>query len=103
MILETATLDFSVVAAPGATVSLSLRKGVTYWFSIRHNSTAALSSWPATATPDLTTNSISTQPRKLLRRTVTFATGAPSPWTYVSTEVTAVATAIATSIWLRST
>ena len=103
LILETATLDFSAVAAPASTVSLTLRKGVTYWFGIRHNSTATLSAWPATATPDVTGNSISVQPRKLLRRTVTFATGAPSPWTYVSTEVTAAAAAIATAIWLRST
>ncbi len=103
LILETATLDFSVVAAPAATVSLTLRKGVTYWFGIRHSSTATLSAWPATATPDLTANSISVQPRKLLRRTFTFATGAPSPWTYVSSEVTAEAAAIASAIWLRST
>ena len=103
LLLETATLDFSVVAAPAATVSLTLRKGVTYWFGIRHNSTATLSAWPATATPDLTGNNISVQPRKLLRRTVTFGTGAPSLWAYVSTEVTALATAIATAIWLRST
>ena len=103
LLLETATLDFSVVAAPAATVSLTLRKGVTYWFGIRHSSTATLSAWPATATPDLTANSISVQPRKLLRRIVTFATGAPSSWTYVSTEVTAAAAAVATAIWLRST
>ena len=42
LLLETATLDFSIVAAPAATVSLTLRKGVTYWFGIRHRHTVGL-------------------------------------------------------------
>ena len=53
----------------------------------------------ANATPDLTVTAPTTQQRKVLRRTVTFATAAPNPWTYVSSET---ANAVATAIWLRS-
>lgn len=99
LLAETGTLDLSTTGVKEATVALTFRKGVTYWLGIRHNSTATLSAWAATATPDLTVNAPTTQQRKVLRRTVTFATAAPNPWTYVSSET---ANAVATAIWLRS-
>jgi len=99
LLLETGSLDFSTTGLKEATVSLTLRKGVTYWLGIRHSSTATLSAWVANATPDLTVTAPTTQQRKVLRRTVTFATAAPNPWAYVSSET---ANSVATAIWLRS-
>ena len=99
LLTETGTLDFSTTGVKEATVALTFRKGVTYWLGIRHSSTATLSAWVANATPDLTVTAPTTQQRKVLRRTVTFATAAPNPWTYVSSET---ANAVATAIWLRS-
>ena len=99
-LFESAALDFSTVGFKTAALSLVLRKGLVYWIGIRHSSTATLSAHAATSTPDLTTSDLSTQFRKVLRRTVTFATAAPDPWAYVSTET---ANAVATATWFRST
>jgi hypothetical protein len=99
LLTETGSLDFSTIGVKEATVALTLRKGVTYWIGVRHNSTATLSAWAAAATPDLTVNAPTTQYRKVLRRTVTFATAAPNPWSYVSSET---ANAVATAIWLQA-
>lgn len=99
LLTETGNLDFSTIGVKEATVALTLRKGVTYWIGVRHSSTATLSAWAAAATPDLTVNAPTTQFRKVLRRTVTFASAAPNPWTYVSSET---ANAVATAIWLQA-
>jgi uncharacterized coiled-coil protein SlyX len=53
LILETDDLDFSTVGLKEATVAQTLRRGITYWIGIRHSSTAILSAWASTATPDL--------------------------------------------------
>lgn len=103
LIVETATLDFSTTGIKEATVSLTFRAGVTYWIGMRTSSTATLSAWAASATPELTANGITINPRKLLRRTLTFGTAATSTWSYLVSEVTNATTAIATAIWLRST
>ena len=103
LIVETATLDFSTTGIKEATVSLTFRAGVTYWIGMRTSSTATLSAWGTATTPELTVSGITVNPRKLLRRTLTFGTGAPSTWGYLVSEVTNATTAIATAIWLRST
>ncbi len=99
-LLDSGVLDFSTTGFKSIAVSLTLREGQTYWLGIRHNSTATISTLVANATPDLTTSDLSTQQRKVLRRTITFANAAPDPWAYVSTET---ANATAPAIWLRST
>ena len=103
LISETATLDTSTTGIKEATVALTLRKGVTYWVGLRHSSTATLSMWGSAATPELTAGSITVNPRKLLRRTLAFATAAPSTWGYLVSEVSSATTALANAIWLRST
>lgn len=99
LLLETGDLDFSTVGVKPATVSLTLRCGVTYWLGIRHSSTATLSAWASTATPDLNGGAPVTTARKVLRRTLAYATAAPGTWGYLSSETNA---GPGTAIWLRA-
>lgn len=99
LLLETGDLDFSTTGVKAATVALTLRRGVTCWLGIRHSSTATLSTWQLAATPDLNGGAPVTTARKVLRRTLAFATPAPASWGYLSSETNAAA---ATAIWLRA-
>ena len=102
LLAETATLDFATTGAKEATASLTLRKGLTYWFGMRHSATATISAWPTQSAPDLTGNSINVNMRKIIRRTLAFATAAPSTWGYLVSEVQASSTLAPPAIWLRS-
>ena len=99
-IFESAALDFSTIGFKTASISVTFRKGQVFWIGIRHSSTATTTAFAAGATPDLTTSDLNVQLRKVLRRTLAFATAAPDPWGYLSTE-TANGSAVAT--FLRST
>ena len=99
LILETGDLDFSTVGLKEATVAQTLRRGITYWIGIRHSSTAILSAWASTATPDLNGGAPVTTARKVLRRTLAYATGAPGTWGYLASETNA---GPGTAIWLRA-
>jgi hypothetical protein len=96
---ETGDLDCSTIGAKLATVSLTLRRGTVYWIGVRHNSTATLSAWAATATPDINGGAIATTARKVLRRTLAYASAAPTSWAFVSSEINA---GPATAVWLRA-
>ena len=99
LIAETGDLDFSTVGLKEVTVAQTLRRGITYWIGIRHSSTAILSAWASTATPDLNCGAPVTTARKVLRRTLAYATAAPSTWGYLSSETNA---GPGTAIWLRA-
>ena len=99
LILETGDLDFSTAGLKEATVAQTLRRGITYWIGIRHSSTATLSAWASTATPDLNGGAPVTTARKVLRRTLAYATAAPGTWGYLSSETNA---GPGTAIWLRA-
>jgi Protein of unknown function (DUF2793) len=99
LLLETADLDFSTAGVKAAAVALTLRRGITYWLGIRHSSTATLSAWASTATPDLNGGSPVTTARKVLRRTLAYATAAPASWGYLASETNA---GPGTAIWLRA-
>jgi hypothetical protein len=96
---ETGDLDCSTTGAKLATVSLTLRRGTVYWIGVRHSATATLSSWAALATPDINGGTIVTTARKVLRRTLTYATAAPTSWGFLSSEINA---GPATAVWLRA-
>ena len=100
LILETGDLDFSTVGLKEATVAQTLRRGITYWIGIRHSSTAILSAWASTATPDLNGGAPVTTARKVLRRTLAYATAAPGAWGYLASETNA---GPGSAIWLRAT
>ena len=99
LLLETADLDFSTAGVKPATVALTLRRGVTCWLGIRHSSTATLSAWASAATPDLNGGTPVTSARKVLRRTLAYATPAPASWGYLASETSA---GPGTAIWLRA-
>ena len=99
LILETGDLDFSTVGLKEATVAQTLRRGITYWIGIRHSSTAILSAWASTATPDLNGGAPVTTARKVLRRTLAYATAAPGTWGYLASETNV---GPGTAIWLRT-
>ena len=102
LIVETATLDTASTGVKEATVSLTLRKGVTYWVGIRHSGAPTLSLFGQAATPELTTDGITVNPRKVLRQTLTYATAAPDPWVYAVGDVSSATTILACAIWMRS-
>jgi hypothetical protein len=99
LIFESAALDFSTTGFKSAAINVAFRKGQVFWMGIRHSSTASTTTFAASATPDLTTSDLTVQLRKVLRRTLAFATAAPDPWGYLSTQ-TANGSAVAT--FLRS-
>ena len=73
------TADLSTTGNKILTASVTLYRGRTYWLGVRHSATAALSAWPLQSTPDLNGGTtMVTTARKILRRTVTFATAAPA-------------------------
>jgi hypothetical protein len=96
---ETGDLDCGTTGTKLATVSLTLRRGTVYWIGVRHSSTATLSAWAGTATPDINGGAIVTTARKVLRRTLTYASAAPASWAFVSSEINA---GPATAVWLRA-
>lgn len=101
LVVETATADLSTTGNKTVPASLTLIRGRTYWLGVRHSSTATLSSWALQATPDINGGTAPvTTARKILRRTLSFASAAPSGWGFTSSEISPAA---ATAIWLRLT
>lgn len=99
LIAESADLDLGTTGAKLATLALTLRQGRTLWLGLRHSSTATVSTWATTATPDINggTTPVTTL-RKVLRRTVAWGTPLPATWGFTSAEITAAA---APALWLR--
>ena len=98
LLTETATVDLSAVGVKTATAALTLRQGVTYWLGLRSSSTASTSTWSVNSTPDINGGAPVLTSRKVLRRTLNFATAASATWGFLSSEITTVA---APAIWLR--
>ena len=98
LITETADMDFSTAGVKTGTVAITMRQGRTYWLALRHSSTATLSTWAATATPDINGGAPATTQRKILRRTTVYSSAGVSNWGWLSSEIT---TAGATAIWLK--
>lgn len=98
LLSESADIDVSSSGVKAVNVSLSLRQGRTYWLGLRSSSTATLSTWPLTATPDINGGTPATFARKVVRRTLAYATAATTTWGWNSSEVTSTA---APAIWLK--
>ncbi|MGL6210486.1 MAG: hypothetical protein ACRC14_11730, partial [Paracoccaceae bacterium] len=98
LIAETGNLDFATTGVKTIAVAQTLRQGQTFWFGIRHSSTATLSIWSPGATPDINGGAPTTTARKVLRRTLAYATAATPTWGYLPSEIT---NSTATAIWLR--
>lgn len=98
LLLETADLDLSTTGVKTGAVSLMLRAGKTYWLGFRSSSTATISTWAPTATPDINGGTPVTAARKILRRTLAYTTTATSTWGFLSSEISSAA---APAIWLQ--
>ncbi|QLQ20122.1 MAG: DUF2793 domain-containing protein [Exiguobacterium profundum] len=97
-LLETGDMDFGTTGLKSVAVSAMLWGGATYWLGLRHSSTATVSAWQSAATPDINGGAPVTTARKILRRTLSYGTAAPSSWGYLGSEISA---SFAPAIWLR--
>ncbi len=102
LLRETATLDFGTTGFKSTTISaLALTKGQLIWVGIRHSSTAAINTHQLYAAMSLDDGATPTSSvLKVLRRTLAFATAAPSTWGWVATEATS---ATPPAIYFRET
>ena len=99
LITESADLDLGAAGSRNAAIALTLRQGRTYWIGLRTSSTAAVSAWSVSATPDINGGTTpQTTLRKVLRRTIAFTGAAPATWGFTSAEIASVS---APAIWLR--
>ena len=98
LLLETGTVDLSTTGLKPVAGVLSWVNGQTYWLGVRHSSTASISTWLGTATPDIHAGVLTTAAKKSFRRTLAFATAAPASWVPLSSEVNA---ALAPAIGIR--
>lgn len=99
LLAETADIDLSTIGTKTAILSLTLRQGRTIWLGLRTNSTATISAWPSSGTPDVNGGTTpATTLRKLLRRTVAWASPAPATWGYAAAELNS---STPPAIWLR--
>lgn len=97
-LLETGDMDFGTTGLKSVAVSAMLWGGATYWLGLRHSSTATVSAWQSAATPDINGGAPVTTARKILRRSLTYGTAAPSSWGFLGSEISA---SFAPAIWLR--
>lgn len=98
LLLETGTLDFSSTGQKTVSAALTLRRNTLYYIGVRYSSTATVSAHPLYVTPCLG-HQVAALPAKGLRRTLTFATAAPSTWGYLATEENASVQPI---VWMRA-
>ncbi len=87
LMTESVALDFSTADVKTHAVTLTFIGGARYWFGVRHSSTATVRALPENASPTLASAATPTNnPAKMLQRTLTFATDAPSTWGWTHTE-----------------
>lgn len=90
LLLETGTVDLSVVAAPSVAGAVSLLKGRVYWIGFRsNNSTSAVGVYDYISTPDLFSPNANTgTPRKCVTRSIAFSSALPGNWAWNDGEIT---------------
>lgn len=83
-------LDCSVAAFVEETLSFTFTGGKRYWLAVRHSSTATLRTVPVSGMLSLgLQTSNGTTYFGFIRRTVTYANAAPSPWVFSASELVA--------------
>jgi hypothetical protein len=86
LIHETATMSAATTnTTQEATLAFTFLAGVMYWVGIRHSSTATMRAVALASTPSLGLSGVDAATHfTVLRRTLTYATAAPSPWAFVA-------------------
>ncbi len=83
-----------------ATMSQTFTAGTIYWLGVRHSSTATLRAMPlASCLPLGLLSTTAAGPATVIRRTLTYATAATTPWVFTNTD--RVAGVAPTSIRMR--
>jgi len=102
LVYETATpLDFSGTGYKSEAVNILFDRDRVYWVGIRHSSTATLRAIATSGALSLgPAASTGATYYTVLRRTLAFATAAPDPWAFVSSDL--VANINPTSIRMRA-
>ena len=87
LLFESADLNLSTTGMKEDTVSMQLLSGVQYWVGVRHSSTAALRTINVSSAVNLgLTSSAASNYATVLRRALTFATPATSPWSFANSD-----------------
>lgn len=92
LMFETAEADTSTTGVKTLTASASFTAGTLYWVGMRSNlASIGMFAFPGSATPDIgpATGAGTNVLRKMLRRTLTYSTAAPTTWGYTYSEVNA--------------
>ncbi len=90
LIKETAALSTASTGYKSEAWSYTFQSGTMYWLGVRHSSTATLRTINVGSAVNLGlgSSSTSTTYNTVIRRTLAFATAAPSTWTFNSAELT---------------
>ena len=98
LLFETAAVDLSTTGVKTAAQGYTFTAGRCYWLGMRYSSTATLSNFSSAAVPDINGGSPSTAQRKIIRKTLAYATPATNPLPWVSADIGNNAPV---AIWLR--
>lgn len=87
LLYESGNLSGATAAFVEATLSFTFQSGVQYWVGVRHSSTCTLRTVPVASAVNLgLTSNNATSYATVLRRTLTYATAAPSSWNFVNSD-----------------
>lgn len=90
LLYETGDLDFSSTGYKYESLTFTFQSGTQYWVGIHSSSTATLRTVAVASAANLgLTSSTASSYATVLRRTLTYATSAPSPWNFVTTDLVA--------------
>jgi hypothetical protein len=84
---ESGDLSGATAAFAQATLSFTFLKGAQYWVGVRHSSTCTLRTVAVASAVNLgLTSNAASNYATILRRTLTYATPATSPWNFVNAD-----------------
>lgn len=85
LLYESGALDCGTTGYKFETLDFMFERGTQYWVGVRHSSTATLRTINVSSAVNLgLTSNAASNYATILRRTVTFANAAPSPWNFVN-------------------
>lgn len=88
VLLETGTVASDTTGMKTISATISLTKNVQYWFGVRVSANCTLTAFPSAQAIPINAGAASTSVRATVLRATTYATAAPTPWTWSSSEVT---------------